>query len=59
MDIKIIYCRKCEKETQHEIRKKVTGFERVFFGVFSLGLSEGLNESIIECRECGKKQDGD
>lgn len=54
MKIQTIYCRECEENTQHEIRKEVTGFERVFFGIVTLGFAEGLNDTIIECLKCGE-----
>lgn len=46
------YCKTCKKITEQEATKHSTGFERVFFGVFSLGFSEIINDTILFCTGC-------
>jgi hypothetical protein len=51
--IKKCYCKTCEKITKHEVKHESTGFERVFFGVFTLGASEYVNKMYYKCGKCG------
>lgn len=51
-----MYCENCEKETIHKIYKDVIDniAARIFFGIFSLGVSEVFNDTHIYCTKCDK-----
>ena len=50
------YCRKCKEITPHDVKTDdFTGFERVFFALVTIGVSEMTRESYYECQKCGKK----
>lgn len=56
------YCKRCRENTLHDHFKdgleegvKADGFERAFFGVFTLGLSELIGDRWTKCQKCGLK----
>lgn len=55
MKTEIRYCTECEKDTRHDIFKDEESiFPRLFFGICTLGLSEGLNSLNARCQYCGE-----
>ncbi len=55
------FCQRCQKYTLHDkcdLNERVEDlglFGRVYFGIFTLGLSEMLREPGWRCQECGKE----
>jgi ribosomal protein L44E len=67
MKTKVCYCRKCRKDTVHELVDKDSvlsgnGLARGMLAVASLGFSEVLNTATVtrkyECRKCGEIRNG-
>ncbi len=48
------YCRTCNKQTLHDEWTNSAGFERVFFGIFTLGMAEMMRHTWLECQHCGR-----
>lgn len=64
---KICYCRKCRKDTVHDLVHKDSalsgaGLARGILAVFSCGISEIVNSATVsrkyECRKCGELRNG-
>lgn len=57
----VLYCNKCRKQNVHKFIASETDAEspltRLFFGIFTLGFSEMLNDiadkKYYKCIECG------
>lgn len=50
-----VFCWDCGKETVNRvIDREFSGFERLFLGIVSLGISEIGNTKTGECRKCGR-----
>lgn len=64
MQTKLRWCKRCDRETPHDIWKEVfpnTGaIERIFFGIGTIGFSELITTKCTECQRCGKirRKDG-
>lgn len=54
----IDFCPDCGKVTEHIVIKRDSGtFERTFFGIFTLGLSEAMPDGAwAKCANCGELQ---
>lgn len=46
------YCENCNKDRKHIKEKEYKGATRIFFGVFSAGLSEITNRTYYTCCKC-------
>ena len=57
-----MYCKKCDKETYHEI---IYDMNKSFIDGFLMNLSKGLslmfqdNTIILKCKECGEEIEKD
>lgn len=58
----IHYCKKCQCDRRHDvfkdglaIGKPVDGFERAFFGIFTLGMSELVTDWWRKCQACDRR----
>ena len=49
------YCDSCKKITRHIKEKEITGFERVFGAIVTVGFSELGNDTHYMCTKCEKK----
>lgn len=63
MSTEIRYCKRCKKDTRHDIFKdglvigeKSDGFERGFFAIVTFGFSELVSEKWRQCQVCDKKE---
>lgn len=59
MKTQIRFCKRCDDNTYHDITSgftpEMTGlFERVFFGIGTLGFSELERDVYITCQKCNK-----
>jgi hypothetical protein len=62
MRTEIRYCKQCRQDTRHDVFKdglaigeEADKFERVFFGIFTLGASELLTDRWRQCQRCDTK----